>query len=231
MLWCFAFDLARPGVGLFGHGVVVLDHRLPVLGEGHGGTAGCGGDGVRGYFGDGFDRGAQYVGEDGSAIDVGEVAGGLDGVDAEFAPLDCPSDVACELIEENPLGAGVSVDERVHTGQISPVSGEILDERFVAVMVDVDAAVDVGEHSIEFAGNGRGQVVEYSEIAWRGVDGADVTGPVVEVAEQMSVDCLQVREVEVSVDRARCQLRHSCCGDEGFGLRERVRVGVSESVS
>lgn len=29
MLWCFRFDLASPRVGLFGHGVVVLDHCLP----------------------------------------------------------------------------------------------------------------------------------------------------------------------------------------------------------
>ncbi|KZL31386.1 hypothetical protein A3852_20790 [Rhodococcus qingshengii] len=84
----------------------------------------------------------------------------MDGVDAEFAPLDCPSDIACELVEENPLGAGVSVDERMDAGEISPVSGEILDERFVAVVVDVDAAVDVGEHSVEFAWDGGGWVVE-----------------------------------------------------------------------
>jgi len=63
------------------------------------------------------------------------------------------------------------------------VAGEILDERFVTVVVDVDAAVDVGEHSIEFAGDGGGWVVEDAEIAWRGVDGADFTGPFVEVAE------------------------------------------------
>lgn len=183
MLWCFGFDLACPGVGLFGHGVVVLDHGLPVLREGHDVLAGCGGDGVRGHFGDGFDRGAQYVGEDSSTIDVGEVAGSLDGVDAEFAPLDGPSDIAGELVEENPLGAGVSVHERVDAGQVSPVSGEILDERFVAVVIDVDAAVDVGEHSVEFAWDGGGWVVEDAEIAWRGVDGADFTGPVVEVTE------------------------------------------------
>ena len=30
-----------PRVGLLRHGVVVLDHGLLVLGEGHGGTAGC----------------------------------------------------------------------------------------------------------------------------------------------------------------------------------------------
>ncbi len=63
------------------------------------------------------------------------------------------------------------------------MAGEILDERFVAVVIDVDAAVDVGEHSIEFAGDGGGWVVEDSEIAWCGVDGADVTGPFVEVTE------------------------------------------------
>ena len=155
----------------------------------------------------------------------------MDGVDAEFAPFDGPPDVAGELVEENPLGAGVSVDERVDTGEISPVSGEVLDERFVAVVVDVDAAVDVGEHPVEFAWDGGGWVVEDAEIAWRGVDGADFTGPFVQVTEQVSVDRLQVREVEVPVDRVRCQFRHSCCGDESFGLRESVRVGVPESVS
>lgn len=107
----------------------------------------------------------------------------MDGVDAEFAPFDGPSDVAGELVEENPLGAGVSVDERVDAGQVSPVAGEVLDERFVAVVVDVDAAVDVGEDSVEFAGDGGWWVVEDAEIAWRGVDGADFTGPVVEITE------------------------------------------------
>ncbi len=81
---------------------------------------GCCGDRIRGNFGDRFDRGAQDVGEDGSTVDVGEVSGSLDGVDAELTPLDHPSDVACELVEENPLGAGVSVDKRMDAGQVSP---------------------------------------------------------------------------------------------------------------
>ena len=59
-----------------------------------------GSDRLRGHFGDRFDGGPQDVGEDGAAIDVGEVAGGLDGVDAEFAPLDGPADVAGELVEK-----------------------------------------------------------------------------------------------------------------------------------
>jgi len=57
----------------------------------------------------------------------------------------------------------------------APVASEILDERFVTVVVDVDAAVDVGEHSIEFTGDGGAWVTQDAEIAWRSVDCADFT--------------------------------------------------------
>ena len=38
-------------------------------------------------------------------------------------------------------------------------------------------------------------------------------------------------KAEASADRVRYQLRHSSCGDQGFGLNGRVRLGVFEQVS
>lgn len=75
------------------------------------------------------------------------------------------------------MHAGVPVGERVNTGQIAPVPGEVVNESFMTVMVEVDPAVDAGEHSLEFVRDSRRRIVKNTEIAWHGVDGADLTSP------------------------------------------------------
>ncbi len=45
------------------------------------------------------------------------------------------------------------------------------------------------------------------------------------------MDRLQVREVEVPIDRVRCQLGHSGSSDRAFYLGENLRVSVAEPVS
>nr|WP_214923345.1 hypothetical protein [Rhodococcus qingshengii] len=106
-----------------------------------------------------------------------------------------------------------------------------MNESLMTVMVEVHPAVDVGEHSIKFVWDCRRRIVKNTEIAWHGVDGADLTSPLVEVTEQVPMDGLQVREIETPVDRSRGQLRHSRCRNERFGPCERVRISTPEPVS
>lgn len=133
-----------------------------------------------------------------------------------------------ELPEERALRATVAVAEWVYGVELGEVVCEPVDERLALKPSQV---VFFGE-GLEHVSGVRLDVLRQAEDVGLGDgDGADLAGPVVEVAEDLAVERSQVFKIVRSGQRSGAEILDRGESEIGFGQPELVWIGDAEPIA
>lgn len=110
---------------------------------------------------------------------------------------------AGQLAQESALGAAVALPERVQGVDLRQQRGEAVDEAVSRTAAQVTGAGQPGEHVV---GPGAQLVGQAEQRTLADRDGAQLAGPVVDLAENEPVKRLQVGQVVLAGQRSRRQL-------------------------
>jgi len=167
---------------------------------------------------------ARGVLNDGEGAGVGEhVAGNL-------RPVDDPSGIAGELVEEDVLTPGVHIPEWMDRCRLAPYPGQPLRE---LVSVERAQPVTPGEDTEDALGLGHDELraaVRDTGTAGVGVGVAYLTAPRVHILRQIGVNRLQVRKVVPAEDRMLTQGTHAGANEVDLGVFPIVIAGDAELV-
>ncbi|MGA2929024.1 MAG: hypothetical protein ABSG43_24155, partial [Solirubrobacteraceae bacterium] len=143
-----------------------------------------------------------------------------------MAPVDAVAGVGGELADERALGAAVAVPERVDAVDLGQVEGQALDERIAVEVAQKVLAWELGEDLAEV---GRDVLGQREQVALGDRDRSNLACPLVNVAEDLAVERLQVGQIVGASESPLLQDREAARGE--VGLKAGELGGVADPVA
>ncbi len=145
----------------------------------------------------------------------------------DLGPAERPSCVPQQLPEEGPLRPAISLPERVGGVDLAEVVRGAGDELILREVPQVVLGGQVGEDLAELAAD----VVPVAQHAGADdVHRAELTGPRIDVDEEVAVERLEVRDVVRAVEAVVQELGVTGEGVVGLDQLQIVRIGDAEAV-